>query len=279
MCLSFFKNTLTNELIYSIIINVENLSKQGVIMPRFFVNQGQIEEQYITILGDDAHHISRSLRMAVGEHITVSDMEKYEYDCILEIFSDNFVKAKIIDRYISKAESPVKIHLYQALPKGDKLDFIIQKSVECGAYDITPFESDYCIVKVKKDAEDRKTERRNKIALEAAKQCGRGIVPRVKSSISFEQMLNEASSFDTVLFCYEGEETEPLGWVLKNVKTSHKIQDIAVIIGSEGGFSRDEALLAKAKGFYSIGLGKRILRAETAAIFALSCIVYELELQ
>lgn len=247
-------------------------------MPRFFVEQNQIEENYITILGEDAHHISRSLRMAAGEHITVSDGEQYEYDCILEEFTDKTVKAKITYKYASATELPIRVHLYQALPKGDKLDFIIQKSVECGAFDVTPFESQNCVVKVKKDAEDKKCERRNKIALEAAKQCGRGIIPRVNPTLSFNQMVNDASKFDAVLFCYEGQGTEPMGTVLKNLKRKGEIHDIAVIIGSEGGFSSAEAALARERGFYSIGLGKRILRAETAAVFALSSVVYEFEL-
>jgi 16S rRNA (uracil1498-N3)-methyltransferase len=247
-------------------------------MPRFFVDQNQIENEYITITGEDAHHISRSLRMAQGEHITVSDMEKYEYDCVLEIFSDNCVKAKIIDKYISTTEPPVRIHLYQALPKGDKLDLIIQKSVECGVYDITPFESERCVVKVKGDSEDRKNDRRNKIALEAAKQCGRGIIPKVKSTLTFTNMLKEASNYDAVLFCYEGEGTEPIGKVLKTLKQRGNINDVAVIIGSEGGFSPAEANEAISHGFSSIGLGKRILRAETAAIFSITCIAYEFEL-
>ena len=216
--------------------------------------------------------------MAAGEHITVSDGEQYEYDCILEVFNEKNVKAKIVNKYNSATELPVRVHLYQALPKGDKLDFIIQKSVECGAFDITPFESQNCVVKVKKDAEDKKSERRNKIALEAAKQCGRGIIPKVNTTLSFKEMLNDVSDYDAVLFCYEGQGTEPMGAVLKTIKSNGIINDIAVIIGSEGGFSNDEAALAREHGFYSIGLGKRILRAETAAIFALTSIVYEFEL-
>lgn len=247
-------------------------------MPRFFIDKNQIDEQYITILGEDAHHISRSLRMAAGEHITVSDGEQYDYECVLEVFSSDHVKARIIDKHISKNELPVRVHLFQALPKGDKLDLIIQKSVECGVYDITPFESERCVVKVKSEAEDRKTERRNKIASEAAKQCGRGIIPKVNYSVSFSNMLIAASDFDCVLFCYEGSETEPLGKVIKELRDKREIRDIAIIIGSEGGFSEGEALIAKENGFSLVGLGKRILRAETAAIFALSCIVYEFEL-
>jgi 16S rRNA (uracil1498-N3)-methyltransferase len=179
---------------------------------------------------------------------------------------------------ISDTELQVKVHLYQALPKGEKLDFIIQKSVECGAYDVTLFESERCVVKVKADAEERKTERRRKIALEAAKQCGRSIIPDIHPTVSFDQMLTNAAKSDLVLFCYEGEGTEALGTTLKKIRNEMTISDISIIIGSEGGFSKQEAMMAKERGFMMSGLGKRILRAETAAIVALASLVYEFEL-
>lgn len=247
-------------------------------MPKFFVEKSQIDNEYITIMGDDAHHISRSLRMAAGERITVSDKSEFEYECILEQFLPGEVRAKIIEKSTLKTEPEIRVHLYQALPKGEKLDFIIQKSVECGAYDITPFESERCVVKVKSEAEQRKNDRRNKIALEAAKQCGRGIIPAVNPVLTFDQMLQHASESDLLLFCYEGEGTEPLGIKLKEIKNREAIRDISIIIGSEGGFSPEEATKASNAGFLQIGLGKRILRAETAAIMALSCLVYEFEL-
>lgn len=247
-------------------------------MPKFFVDKNQINDDVIYIKGDDAHHISRSLRMASGEHITVSDMEEYEYDCVLDEFGDGYVKARVLGKMKSDAELQVRVHLYQALPKGEKLDLIIQKSVECGAYDVTPFESERCVVKVKADAEDRKTDRRRKIALEAAKQCGRGIIPNIYPTVSFDQMLTNASKSDLVLFCYEGEGTETLGALLKRIKNERAISDISIIIGSEGGFSKQEAMMAKERGFMMSGLGKRILRSETAAIVALASLVYEFEL-
>lgn len=247
-------------------------------MPKFFVNKNQIDGNVIKIVADDAHHISRSLRMAVGEKITLTDNAAMEYNCTLEHFGEGYVLAKIDESHYSQAEPLVRVHLYQALPKGEKLDFIIQKSVECGAYDITPFESEHCIVKVKGDSEDRKTDRRNKIALEAAKQCGRGIIPKVHPTVSFKAMMESSFSSDAVLFCYEGEGTLPMGVALKELKASADIKDIAIIIGSEGGFSPAEAKLMEESGALMIGLGKRILRAETAAIMALSCLVYEFEL-
>lgn len=247
-------------------------------MPKFFVAKNQIDDEFINIVGEDAHHISRSLRMAVGERIVVSDGEGTDYDCVLEQFNPTSVIAKITGSRAADTEMPVRVHLFAALPKGEKLDFIIQKSVECGAFDITPFESERCVVKVKADAEDRKTERRNKIAQEAAKQCGRSIIPQVNSTVSFKNMLSSAAKSDLVLFCYEGEGTLPLGVVCKRIRSERDIKDISIIIGSEGGFSTDEALMCKDEGFSMIGLGKRILRAETAAITALSCIMYEFEL-
>lgn len=246
-------------------------------MPKFFITKEQIENNTVTLFGDDARHISYSLRMAVGEHITVSDEFGMEYDCVLERFSEREVGARICTSRRSLAEPEVRVILYQALPKGEKLDLIIQKSVECGVCRITPFESERCIAKSKNDNEARKTERRNKIALEAAKQSGRGIVPVVTQTVTFEQMLKEASACDAAVFCYEGEGTEPIGRILKDLRDKG-VDSIAVIVGSEGGFSPAEAERAKGIGCVSAGLGKRILRAETAAIFALSCIVYEFEL-
>jgi len=247
-------------------------------MPKFFINKNQIDGDIITIIGDDAHHISRSLRMAVGEFITACDNDAIEYECALEQFSDNEVKARITRSFRSVSELPIRVHLYQALPKGEKLDFIVQKAVECGAFDITPFESERCVVKVKSDAEARKTDRRNKIALEAAKQCGRGIIPVVYPTVSFSGMIESARSSDAVLFCYEGKNTDPIGRVLRKLTSSKQISDISIIIGSEGGFSPSEVNAALESGFIYVGLGNRILRAETAAVFALSCAVYEFEL-
>ena len=248
-------------------------------MPKFFIDKTQIDGEIIKITGEDSHHISRSLRMAVGEKITLTDNEAIEYDCTLEHFGDGYVLAKITEQRHSQSEPEIRVHLFQALPKGEKLDFIIQKSVECGVFDITPFESEHCIVKVKGDSEDRKTDRRNKIALEAAKQCGRSVLPEVLPTVSFERMLEMTSASDLSLFCYEGDGTVPLGEVIgQNRALISKNASISVVIGSEGGFSPAEAKLMKESGALMIGLGKRILRAETAAIMSLSCLVYEFEL-
>ena len=148
---------------------------------------------------------------------------------------------------------------------------------------IVPFESEHCIVRMRPDAEERKTERRSRIATEAAKQCGRGRLPSVSSTVSFDQMLQQAKMADIVLFCYEGKNTMPLRALLQKKRADGMFPEstpphIAVVIGSEGGFSPREAEMAEQNGFCMTGLGSRILRTETASTFVLSNLVYEFEL-
>ena len=256
-------------------------------MPRFFVKAEDISDGLVTLQGDQALHIAYALRLAAGEHITVCD-GIHTYDCILSEFSPDkshpWVTARVGDGRPVDTEPPYTLRLYQALPKGDKLDTVIQKSVECGACEIIPFESSRCVVRAKPEAEERKTQRRCRIAEEAAKQCGRGIIPTVKPTVSFGEMLADAAKADLVLFCYEADGTRPLGQILKEkmpiaaVTPEGRSPEISVIIGSEGGFSPEEAERAQAEGFCMIGLGKRILRCETAPVFVLSCLSYQYEL-
>ena len=249
-------------------------------MPRFFVRAEQVENGTVTVLGDDAHHISRALRMAAGERITVCDMQKKEYLCELTEFLPDRVLARVIEERKNDTEPPYYAHVLQALPKGDKLDSVIQKAVECGASEITTFESERCIVRAKGENEAKKVERRQRISFEAAKQSGRGIVPSVNATVSFDEAISYGNAYDLALFCYEGDGTEPLPAVLRRfcAREDAKEPRILLMVGSEGGFSLAEANRAQAAGWIPVGLGKRILRTETAASFALSCLVYELEM-
>ena len=250
-------------------------------MPRFFVDVSQIEEGNVTLLGDDAHHISRSLRMAAGEQITVCDGNGTEYECELTAFLPDRVCGRILESRPVDTEPPYRVTVWQALPKGEKLDSIIQKSVECGATEIALFESERCIVRMKADDRDRKSDRRNRIALEAAKQCGRGIIPKVAPPVGFADAIRKASQADLAIFCYEGEGTLPLPTVVKAYcvnAPSVKLPSISVMVGSEGGFSKAEAEQARQAGMQLVGLGRRILRTETAAAFVLGCLSYEMEL-
>lgn len=247
-------------------------------MPRFFVRQERVDNNFISIIGDDAHHIARSLRMAVGEGITVCDMQGNEYDCTIKSFDeDREVIAEINSVKHSENEPKCFIRLFQALPKGDKLDTIIQKAVECGVGEIIPFQSERCVVRIKNEAEDRKTERRQRISAEAAKQCGRSLIPEIRPSVDFAEALRMAADSELCLFCYEGDGTEPLGQVLRRYGDELP-KSISLFIGSEGGFSVKEAEAARKAGMVMTGLGKRILRTETASGFVLACIVCASEL-
>ena len=252
----------------------------GKIMPRFFADEGQIGADTVVLTGDDAHHLSRSLRMAAGEQITVCDGKGTDLLCELSAFLPDRVEAKILERMPSKTEPPYRAMLYQALPKGDKFDSIIQKAVECGVWSITPFESERCVVKLREEDQGKKTARRNRIALEAAKQCGRGIIPHVENGISFRDALRQAAAADLALFCYEDEKTRSLAQVLQNTSVLAEGKDtpvISIMIGSEGGFSEAEAKAAQEAGMIPVGLGPRILRTETASSFVLACLSFAME--
>ena len=246
-------------------------------MPRFFVRQERVNDRDISIIGEEAHHIARSLRMAVGDQITVCDMQGNEYTCRISAFDeDREVRAEILDIRHSQNEPKIFIRLFQALPKGDKLDTIIQKAVECGVSEIIPFQSERCVVKIKNDAEERKTERRQRISAEAAKQCGRSVIPEVRASVGFEEAIAMAAESELCLFCYEGDGTLPLGSILR--KYDQLPESVSIVIGSEGGFSQNEVAKAVGKGATLVGLGKRILRTETASGFVLACLVCASEL-
>lgn len=248
-------------------------------MPRFFVLPGEIGEGEVLLTGENAHHISRSLRMAAGEAVTVCDGAGRDYLCRLTEFRSDCVRAEILSQEPSASEPPYLIRVYQGLPKGDKLDEVIQKTVECGAGEIIPFESSRCVARVgdgKKEPE--RTARRNRIAHTAAGQCGRGRLPAVRATCPFSEAVRDAAGAGLALFCYEGEGTQPLGEVLAQARAEGVPADISVMVGSEGGFSPEEAEYARSAGMTPVGLGKRILRTETAAVFVLAglALIWEL---
>ncbi len=253
-------------------------------MPRFFVEPSAIQGDRIILTGDNARHASYSLRLAPGDRIKVCD-QKTAYLCEMISFDSETAVAQILSSNPVDTEPPFLACLYQALPKGDKLDTIIQKAVECGVTEVIPFESSRCIVRAKPEAEARKTERRCRIAEEAAKQCGRGVIPVVRPIVTYEQALRMAEGKDLILFCYEGDGVTPLPSVLaqarpvlEQAEQNGRKPEIAIFVGSEGGFSPEEAGAARDLNACMTGLGKRILRTETASGFVLSCLIYALEL-
>ncbi len=242
-------------------------------MSRFFLQASQIAGDTVTITGSDAGHISRVLRMMPGAQITVCDMQKQEYLCELVQVDATRVEAKILSVRQGNTEPPFTAFLYQALPKGDKMESVIQKSVESGVYAVVPMETERCVVRLDEKGRAHKQQRWQKIAESAAKQCGRGRIPSVAEPVSFASALTQASQADCKLFCYEGDGTLPLGKQLPEAPGT-----IAILIGPEGGFSQAEVRQAQDAGFVPVGLGNRILRTETAAPFVLACLTMRYEL-
>ncbi|MCD8090815.1 MAG: 16S rRNA (uracil(1498)-N(3))-methyltransferase [Clostridiales bacterium] len=240
-------------------------------MPKFFTDKKLIGESALEIKGEEALHIAEVLRIRPGEEITVGDGEENDYICRTTAVKKASVMCDIIERKKNENEPGVKITLFQALPKGDKMDTVIQKCVEIGVTEIIPIDTKNSMVKVK-DNEDKKLIRRNKIALSAAKQCGRGIIPKVRSTIPFKEAVDLAvSGFDGALIPYERERENSI----KSFAKSFSGKSLAVFIGSEGGFDESEINYALSKELSSVTMGKRILRTETAGLVASVIILYE----
>ena len=240
-------------------------------MPRFFVGKEQISGNYINIIGDDVKHIKRVLRLREGEEIEVCDGCGEDFDCRIESLSDDTVRASIITRRPNTAEAPVELCVYQGMPKNDKMDYIVQKCVELGVCKIIPVITKRA-VSIPRDAE-KKTARWQRIADEAAKQCGRGILPTVENTISFQDAMKAMSDADAIsIMPYECEKEGSLSKLLKSTDKKR----INVFIGPEGGFDEREVEKAKSAGVHTVTLGPRILRTETAPLAVCSAIMYEL---
>lgn len=243
-------------------------------MRRIFIKALLQEELVIT--GGDAHHLGRVMRAKAGDRILVADDEGKVGEYELTGFTESSVSMKLVQQVEERTESPVEIVLAQCLPKGDKLDLIVQKATELGVNVIVPLTSDNCVVRYDGKKAKAKQEKWQKIADEAGKQCGRSRLPEVQQVQPFRQWLREAADGkrdDTaVCMCYENELQQGMKAFLQGQKAAKRF---VAIIGPEGGFSLAEAALAKELGIASVSLGTRILRAETAAISAAAVIQYE----
>ena len=242
-----------------------------ILLPRFFVDKEQVDNGFINITGDDVKHIKKVLRLREGEAIEICDGAGYDYDCRIKSLSDDLVCAEIESSSENKSEPPIEICVYQGMPKNDKMDYIVQKCVELGVSEIVPVITKRA-VSIPRDAE-KKTVRWQRIADEAAKQSGRGKLPTVRNTISFAEAISEMSDEDSLsLMPYECEKEGSLSELLK--KTDKK--KINVFIGPEGGFDESEVKKACEKGMFTVTLGPRILRTETAPLAVCSVIMYEL---
>lgn len=237
-------------------------------MPRFFVNKPIVD--FFEISGDDAYHIMKSLRMKVGDTVILC-CDNTDYMCKIMEFKNCSVNVELLSKKKCVAEPNVKLTLFQGIPKGEKMDLIIQKTVEIGVCNIVPVLTSRCVSRPDEKSLKKKVLRWQKIALEAAKQSGRGMVPQVLNTMNFNDAVNFANINDKVIVFYEGGGV-PLYHIVNN-----EINSTAVFIGPEGGFESYEVQQLIKSGAEVSTLGPRILRTETAAMIATSLIIYEHE--
>ncbi len=244
-------------------------------MYHFFIHQDQIGEESITITGPDVNHIKNVLRMGAGEEVLISNGVDKDYLCEIVSVTSLEVVARILSVDETGKELPAKIYLFQGLPKSDKMEFIIQKAVELGAYQIVPVETRRTVVKLDKKKEESKLRRWRSVSESAAKQSGRLIVPEVTGVMTFEKALAFSKEFDITVIPFEhAKGMEETRQVLSAIEPGMKA---GIFIGPEGGFEDSEIELARSVGARPITLGKRILRTETAGLSVLSVLSFLLE--
>lgn len=252
-------------------------------MPKFFVRQNQVDDGKIVINGQDVKHIRNVLRAKVGEELEICNSETGEnFLCSILEFNKDKIWCNIEQKIQEETESNVKVTIFQGLPKADKMEYIIQKSVELGVYDITPVDMKRCVVKLDEKNDNKKIERWQKISEVAAKQCGRNIIPQINNVINIKKLCEIVENYDIVLVAYENEENNSLKNELSQIKSTiinNQSQElkIGIVIGPEGGLEKQDVENLKRSGAKIITLGKRILRTETVALNVLSIIMYELE--
>lgn len=243
-------------------------------MNRFFIEkeQLQLEENIINIEGEDVKHIKDVLRLKVGDRIEVL-CEKVVYVCNIQSIEKARILLDIIDSYEGRNEASIHLCLYQGLAKGQKMDLIIQKATEIGVSEIYPMVTNRTVVKINDiKKENKKVDRWNKIALEAAKQCKRDVVPIVHNIISFEEVIHLLDNEENILVPYEEEESIHI----KNIINKFSDRKIHILIGPEGGFECEEIDKLKEINSQIVSLGPRILRTETAGLVTMSVLLYEL---
>lgn len=253
-------------------------------MPKFFIKQNQIENNQIKIIGNDVNHIKNVLRAKVGEEIEICNSDLQEnYICKIKTIEKEKINLEIIEKISSISESNIKVTIFQGIPKADKMELIIQKSVELGVYDITPVEMKRCVVKLQEKDKIKKVERWQKISEVAAKQSGRDYIPKVNNCIRLKEILNQRSEYDEIILAYEKEKENTLKQEISQIKQKFNSKlkaeelKIGIIIGPEGGIDEEEEKMLRENGIRVITLGNRILRTETVALNMLSIIMYELE--
>ena len=244
-------------------------------MPRFFVSPEDIHDNQIEIKGSDVNHIKNVLRMTLGEEISVSDGAGRDYFGRIIQIDKEAVIVQVENSWNSYVELPAKLYLFQGLPKADKMELIIQKAVELGAFSIIPVETKRCVVKLDAKKAAKKVARWQQIAESAAKQSKRMLIPEIHEVMTYKQALEFAKQLDVKLIPYElAKGMKETREILGEIKPG---QSIGIFIGPEGGFEEEEVAKALEAGAHAITLGRRILRTETAGLAILSVLMFQLE--
>ena len=234
-------------------------------MRKIFVTS--IDGSTVTLTGDSHSHLAYAMRSRVGDKVILC-CDKFDYDCEIIRITKNETVLKVGEYQAVTTEPEIDVTLYPAILKGDKMEFVVQKCTELGVNAIRPFVSANCECRVTAVRVDRL----KKIAEEASKQCGRGIIPKICEVIDFSVLVSELSAYDLVVFPYENAKEVDLKSFLRNAPSGNKI---AIVVGSEGGFKSEEAEQIESVGATSVSLGSRIMRAETASVAVLSAVMYE----
>ena len=245
-------------------------------MYQFFVTEEQIGREFITITGGDVNHIKNVLRMRPGETIRVSNQKGQDYFCKISEVGEDFVQADILETGAATTELPGKIYLFQGIPKGDRMEHVIEKAVELGVYEIIPVRMRYCVVKLDDKKQQAKLKKWQALAMAAAKQSKRSLVPNIHPVMSYKEAIAYAFQSEACLIPYENENgMEGTKAALKKIRGK---ESVSILIGPEGGFAPEEIEAVKSRGEV-ISLGKRILRTDTVAITAMSMVMMEMEMQ
>ncbi len=250
-------------------------------MQRYFVPEAQMDERSVTLEGDDARHASAVMRGKPGDRFIACNGRGRDVVARIASVDKHLVEAEIVEELAGSAEMRWRIDIAQSLPKGDKLETVIQKGTEAGASAFLPFLSRRTVVQYDERKEAKRIDRWRKIAKEAAEQSHRSAVPRIEAVSAWKALLQRFAEYDLALLCYEEEGRSGIG--LKDALAGFKsgrgpgvpAPSMLVVVGPEGGFSPEEAEAAIAAGARAVGLGRRILRTETAALYALACLAYE----
>ena len=245
-------------------------------MQQFFADPSWIQGNNIYIEGADVNHMKNVLRMKPGEDVRVSDGGGKTYLCCVSAYEEKRAVLDILKALDSDTELPSRIVLFQGLPKGDKMEWIIQKAVELGAYSVVPFAAKRSVVKLDEKKAVKKQLRWQLLAKGAAEQSGRSIIPEVKNVLTFADALDVSKELDVLLIPYELEED--MKETARIIDAIRPGQSVGIFIGPEGGFEEEEVELAKSAGAYPVSLGKRILRTETAGLTVLSVLMYKFEI-